>query len=469
MKPISIAHRTLFTVLLTGTTVTSTGCSSGGFSLASMNPFSRNVETTGLGATGGPSKAIAKDSSKVGTFKTVSNSAKGAFGKTTNAIAGVFRRNESQQPIAKKKEDSDDPLRLDNVPKEIDPEVFVANGQLWESTGDFPKAMESYTKALEQDGQHAPALTGLARLHFRQGNLNDAVTYFNRAIVRKPNDAGLHNDLGLTMSKLGNQPAAIASLEKALSIAPGTSRYANNLASVRYESGDPSGALSVLMQNNKPAVSHFNMAYLYHKSGKAEQAKSHLAEALKFENKDNADPATGRAIQRSRDMLAQLGGARGPNHVRGPIAQAGPQAKTASRKVASTPSYTAPVQQASRTATPTRPVATTTNSLANAAPTTSISLPTNILATSSPPGPQAQPAPAMRIAATPPQPTRVPKWNSWNPTAAVSTTSGSSPSPIIKPASVKPPSTSVPSPPSASSDPASTPAVSSGFALPKNF
>ena len=454
MKPASIARRTLLTVLLTGTTLASTGCSTGGISLASMNPFSRTANTPGLGTSAGQNQSIAANgSANDGAFKTVSTKAKGALGKTTNAFAGVFRRDKAKSGEAKGAENSD-PLRLDNPSKKVEPEVFVANGQLWESTGDFSKAMESYTKALEKDANHVPALTGLARLHFRQGNLNDAVTYFNRAIVMKPNDAILHNDLGLTLSKLNNQPAAIASLQKALTLAPGTSRYANNLASVRYESGNPSAALSILMQNNKPAVAHFNMAYLFFKSGKMEQAKGHLAQSMKFGPQSQSDPATQRAVQRSRDMLAQIGGTLGP------IAQARPQAKIAGGKVPGAPSYTAPRQ-------PTRQAGSRQNSVATVVATTpattsaTASLPKNKVAA---PTLQAQAAPAIKVAtatskSAPKTSIPTPKWNSWNRQVSSSSHSASSPAPI------RPTSISVPS---ASTSPVK-PATSVGFALPEKF
>ena len=475
VKPASIARRTLMVALLTGTSVASTGCSTGGFSLASMNPFARSAATPELGPNGSLDQAIASaGSSSEGNIQTVSAKTKDAFGKTTNAIAGVFRREDSKKESTEQV-DSADPLRLDNMPEKVDPGVFVANGQLWESTGDFNKAMESYTKAIEQNSDHPPALTSLARLQFRQGNLSEAATYFGRAIAQKPNDAGLHNDLGLTLSKLGNQPDAIKSLEKALSIQPGTSRYANNLASVRYEAGDPSAALSVLMQNNKPAVAHFNMAYLYFKSGKKDQAKGHLAEAMKYEPQSQSDPATGRAVQRSRDMLAQLGGTLGP------VAQVAPQAKIAGGNVPGapkysstnfgTPKYSAPIQQTSQAGTPANSVSTAASnapatlvtnapgqSVAKQAAMASVAPATN--------GVSSAASEASDVPATPTVPNAAPstsipkpKWNSWN-RKATTTPQVPNPNTPIRPATT--PSTQA-------TQATSTPAPATGFSLPESL
>jgi Flp pilus assembly protein TadD len=306
VKPAKTTRRALFALLLASSTaMSSTGCSSSGLSVASLNPFSKATPSIGeAGQKPGITQSIAAGASgATDSMKSAGMAAKGFFGKTSSAVAGVFGR---ETDLSNAEPEMSDPLRLENRPDSVDPEVFVANGQLWESTGDMGKAMESYTKALETNPKHAPALTSLARLHFRQGKLPQAVDYFQKALAQNPQDAGLHNDLGLTLSKMGRQPEAIASLQKALQLAPGTSRYANNLASVRFENGDSKGALLVLTQNNKPAVAHFNMAYLHFKKGQSNQAQTHLSEALKFESQAATDPATGRAVTRSREMLAQI-------------------------------------------------------------------------------------------------------------------------------------------------------------------
>ncbi len=326
MKPAMKARRIMLASLLAGTAVMATGCSSGGMSLASMNPFSNPATpsatpTQPLGVTATLASAASgagKQVSNVGS--SVGNTAKRAWKKTSSTVAGVFKGGSDD---ASTETDVTDPLSLSGPTKKIGPDVFVANGQLWESTGDYGKAMESYTKALESEANNGPALTSIARLHFRQGNHKQAADYFQRAILQNPNDAGLHNDLGLTLNKLGDSAAAGKSLEKALELAPGTSRYANNLASVQFEAGDTNAAYQVLATNNKPAVAHFNMAYLYFKSGQVNAAREHLAQVMKFEPQATTDPAIQRAVERSRDMLAQI------NTATMPIAQAAPQATIA--------------------------------------------------------------------------------------------------------------------------------------------
>jgi hypothetical protein len=65
------------------------------------------------------------------------------------------------------------------------------------------------------------------------------------------------------------------------------------------------------------------MAYLYFKGGQVNAARDHIGQVMKFETQASTDPAVQRAVERSRDMLAQI------NATGDPIAQAAPQATVA--------------------------------------------------------------------------------------------------------------------------------------------
>ncbi|EKJ99952.1 O-linked GlcNAc transferase [Rhodopirellula baltica SH28] len=279
-------------------TLTSTGCATRSMSLASMNPFASKSTATVSEPNKGPSFIASAGDSVGKAAGGVGTATKNAWGKTTGTVAGWFNRGSSDV--------NSDPLSLENEPGQLEPDVLVANGQLWESTGNLTKAMESYSKALEDAPNHASALTSVARLHFREGNHSKAAEFFQKAIAQNPNDAALYNDLGLTLGKLGQHPMAVQTLARALELAPGTSRYANNLASVHFESGQSEQAFKVLAANNKPAVAHFNMAFLHYKKGQNADAQIHLQQAVTHEAAAAGDPATKRAIDRSREMLAQL-------------------------------------------------------------------------------------------------------------------------------------------------------------------
>ncbi len=321
MKPENPVRKALLASLIAGSGVFFTGCTTSGFSVASVNPFAKSPAAVapGVGVQTSLSDSIASTASgSTNQIRSLGTTARSALTKTKDAVTGVFAAKESNPEAV-----ANDPLSLANKPTNIGPEVYVAQGQLWESTGDFGKAMESYSLALKSEPSNGPALTSVARLHYRQSNHQQAAEYFRLAIEQSPNDAGLHNDLGLTFSKLGDHQAASQALEKSLLIAPGTPRYANNLASVKFQAGEAPAAYSVLAANNKPAVAHFNMAYLHFKNGQLLDAKNHLGEAIQSQPEATDDAAVQLAVERSQELLAKI------DATMGPIAQAAPQATIA--------------------------------------------------------------------------------------------------------------------------------------------
>ncbi len=291
-------------------TVVATGCSTTSLSWRSFNPFSGHPE-----ATEAPTQTDEKVASTLNTSaaeNTVEQTggftatAKSAWNATTGAVTSVFSR--SKDASEETSTVVDDPLSLSNSPEKVNAEIYLANGQLWESTGDLAKAMESYTRALGSDPNNGPALSNIARIHFRQQNYTEAVKHFRAAADVQPNEAGLQNDLGLALSKQGQVSPAIEHLQKSLELSPGNSRYANNLASVLFENGHEQAALATLSEHNKPAVAHFNIAFLYFQAGKKLQARDHLKEVMEYEVLSEEDPAIKRAVDRTREMLAGMKG-----------------------------------------------------------------------------------------------------------------------------------------------------------------
>ncbi len=66
------------------------------------------------------------------------------------------------------------------MPTSVGPEVWVANGQLNETKGDYAKALDNYTKALEIEPTNLSALLSTARLYDRQGQAPQAAEFFQR-------------------------------------------------------------------------------------------------------------------------------------------------------------------------------------------------------------------------------------------------------------------------------------------------
>lgn len=185
-------------------------------------------------------------------------------------------------------------------------EMMVAQGALWETSGDIEKALHYYNMALGNEPNNLSALASMARLKMRQENYSDACKFFETAIEQSPSDAALHNDLGLARAKLGDIEGATAAIGMAVELAPGKSRFVNNLANVMFDAGDRAGAFATLGKSNSPAVANFNMAYLYFRVGDYVLTKQHLQEAIRHEHESMQDVGAAQAVARSREMLIRI-------------------------------------------------------------------------------------------------------------------------------------------------------------------
>jgi len=278
--------------------------------MASLNPFSKSADSVAAAPAEVPPKTGRLASMRqavTGQANNVGMATSSAWNKTKNGVTGLFGGSSTTAAGDGTKLADDDPTRL-STPATVSPEVFVAQGALWETTGDFTKAMDSYNRAVQAEPNNAAALASVARLQLRQQNFPQASEAFEKAIKVSPKDSALLNDYGMTRAKMGDIAGADKAITQALAISPGTSRFANNLANIRFDAGDKDGALAVLMQHNKPAVAHFNMAYLQYQTGNYAEAKNQLSEVLKYEPAAAQDSAVAQAVSRSRDMLTTIDG-----------------------------------------------------------------------------------------------------------------------------------------------------------------
>lgn len=254
----------------------------------SLWPFGKNANTTEASSPGIASSLTGAGKGMVGQFQSMGTAVKSAAGKAKTAVITPFATTEK----------SDDPTSLSNMPSSIGPEVFVANGQLSETQGNFTKALDNYTKALEIEPKNQSALLSTARLYERQGQSVQAAEFFQKAIQAKPNDAAIYNELGLSLCKAGKASDGESNLQKAIALDPTNSRYRNNLASVMVNSGRSDEAVKQLEQVFSPAVANYNVAYLHASNQNIAAAQQHLQSALQI------DPN----LKEARDLMNRLGG-----------------------------------------------------------------------------------------------------------------------------------------------------------------
>jgi Tfp pilus assembly protein PilF len=191
----------------------------------------------------------------------------------------------------------DDPVRLDNMPKKIGPEVFVAAARLLENNSRFAEAEGKYFEALRAAPTDLNALVGLARLYDRQAQPQKAIEIYQKALQAHPSNALVYNDLGLCFRRQRQLDKAVAALKRAVELNEENAKYRNNLAAALVDAGRTGEAYEQFAAVNSPSVAHFNVAYLLHQKGQTAEATQHLQQALKH------DPN----LASAREILAQMG------------------------------------------------------------------------------------------------------------------------------------------------------------------
>lgn len=221
-----------------------------------------------------------------GQFKTMGTAVSSAMGKAKNAVTATFTT----------EAEGGDATSLASLPDNLGPEVWVANGQLFEAQNNFPKALDNYTKALERDPNNEAAVLSIARLYARQDQSERSVEFFRKAIDLNPNAAATHNELALQLQKQGNTAEAQVQIQKAIQLDSANPRYRNNLAGMLVKVGRSDEAVAQLQQIFDPAVANYNVAYLHYTNNNLAGAQQHLEAALR------ADPS----LAPARELLTQL-------------------------------------------------------------------------------------------------------------------------------------------------------------------
>jgi len=199
-------------------------------------------------------------------------------------------------PFSGKEVDGLDPeTSLAHMPTSLSAELWVTQGQAAELKGNFPSALDLYTKALQQEPNNLPALQSTGRLYTRQEQHAAAEEFYQRVVNVAPT-AAHYAELADSQQKAGKLNEAQLSINKAIAMEPGVPRYRNNLAAILVSVGRSDEAVRQLEQIFPPAVANYNVAYLHFTNKNMAAAQQHLNLALQ------ADPN----LKQARDLMATL-------------------------------------------------------------------------------------------------------------------------------------------------------------------
>ena len=112
-----------------------------------------------------------------------------------------------------------------------DPEPHLSAGLLHERQREFSDAEAEYKQALALDDAHSTeAAIGLTNLYMKSGRLGEAEPLLRRLAAERPDDAGIHLQLGRVLAAQGKKDDAIAEIQTALKLAPADADAQRDLA-----------------------------------------------------------------------------------------------------------------------------------------------------------------------------------------------------------------------------------------------
>ena len=118
-----------------------------------------------------------------------------------------------------------------------DPEPHLSAGLLDERQKDFSAAEAEYKKVLALDQHSTDAAIGLTNIYMKSKRLGDAEPLLRRLAADRPDDAGLHLQLGRVLAAEEKNDDAIGEFQAALKISPKDAEAQRDLADLYASAG----------------------------------------------------------------------------------------------------------------------------------------------------------------------------------------------------------------------------------------
>jgi tetratricopeptide (TPR) repeat protein len=118
-----------------------------------------------------------------------------------------------------------------------DPEPHLSSGLLHERRKDFLGAEADYKQVLALDSRSNEAVIGLTNIYMKSGRIAEAEPLLRRLAAERPDDAGIHLQLGRVLAAQGKNDEAIPEIQNALKLSPGDTDAQRDLADLLTQSG----------------------------------------------------------------------------------------------------------------------------------------------------------------------------------------------------------------------------------------
>ncbi|MBZ5653986.1 MAG: tetratricopeptide repeat protein [Acidobacteriia bacterium] len=118
-----------------------------------------------------------------------------------------------------------------------DPEPHLSAGLLRERQKDFPAAETEYKRVLVLDPHSTEAVIGLTNLYMKSGHIEEADPLLRSLAAERPDDAGIHLQLGRVLAAQGKKEDAIPEIQNALKLSPNDPEAQRDLADLYASTG----------------------------------------------------------------------------------------------------------------------------------------------------------------------------------------------------------------------------------------
>jgi len=155
-------------------------------------------------------------------------------------------------------------------------------GLAYQDKGDLDLALSDYNKAIQINPNYAEAYNNRGFTYQSKGDLDLALSDYNKAIQINPNLAEAYNNRGVTYQDKGNLNQALSDYNKALQIDSNYAEAYNNRGNIYQNKGDLDLAIS---DYNQALQIDPDYAEAYNNRGSAYQGKGDLNQVISDYNK----------------------------------------------------------------------------------------------------------------------------------------------------------------------------------------
>jgi tetratricopeptide (TPR) repeat protein len=178
----------------------------------------------------------------------------------------------------------------------LTPATHFAAGQLNETQGSLPLAIEQYQAALKLDPKCVPAMFRLAYVYSQMKDYPKAIGAWNQYIDATDKSAVGYSDLGYCQELSGDPEAAERSYQAGIERDPANQPCRVNYGLMLARQGKIEEAKAQFGAVLSPAEAHYNIASVLQQQGKKDAARAEFKEAIK------TDPKMTDAAQRLAEL-----------------------------------------------------------------------------------------------------------------------------------------------------------------------